>query len=54
MDFKIGDTVEHNAFGRGKIVSISGTGDQRIATVQFMNQQRKLFLAFAPLKIVED
>ncbi len=54
MDFKIGDTVEHNAFGRGKIISISGTGDQRIATVQFMNQQRKLFLAFAPLKIVED
>lgn len=52
-NFKVGMTVAHKTFGRGKILSIAGEGNQQIATVDFDKAgQKKMFLAFAPLDIV--
>ena len=45
-------TVEHKKFGQGKIKSIAGQGDQKVAVVSFADAERKLFLSFAPLKII--
>ncbi|MDR3327836.1 MAG: UvrD-helicase domain-containing protein [Prevotellaceae bacterium] len=35
FDFKIGDTVEHNVFGSGKILELSGENDNTKAKIQF-------------------
>lgn len=50
--FSPGMTVEHKKFGQGKIKSIAGQGDQKVAVVSFADAERKLFLSFAPLKII--
>ena len=50
--FQVGMLVEHKKFGRGPIKSIVGEGEKRIALVGFPDGDRKMFLAFAPLKIV--
>ncbi len=52
-DFKVGAVVSHTTFGQGPILSISGEGNQKIATVDFdIAGPKKMFLSFAPLKIV--
>jgi len=52
-DFKVGAVVQHDVFGRGPILSITGEGNQKVATVDFdIAGQKKMFLSFAPLKIV--
>ncbi len=51
--FRAGMKVEHAKFGAGTILNIAGQGDQKVATVKFSDAERKLFLGFAPLKIVE-
>lgn len=51
--FQVGMTVEHKKFGAGEIKSILGSGEQRIAVVGFPGGDKKMFLAFAPLKIVQ-
>lgn len=52
-DFKVGAIVSHATFGEGPILSITGEGNQKIATVDFdIAGQKKMFLSFAPLKIV--
>jgi DNA helicase-2/ATP-dependent DNA helicase PcrA len=52
-DFKVGAVVSHAAFGQGPILSITGEGNQKIATVDFdIAGHKKMFLSFAPLKIV--
>jgi len=52
-DFKVGTVVSHATFGEGPILSITGEGGQKIATVNFDTAgQKKMFLSFAPLKIV--
>lgn len=48
-----GMEVIHQKFGKGKIVSLEGTGPNRKATVQFAAYgQKQLLLKFARLKIV--
>lgn len=48
-----GMEVTHQKFGKGKIISIEGTGANRKATVQFAAYgQKQLLLKFARLKIV--
>jgi hypothetical protein len=51
--FERGMYVTHPDYGRGVIVSISGTGLKRSAKVEFMNdtQQRSFYLAHSPLQL---
>jgi DNA helicase-2/ATP-dependent DNA helicase PcrA len=53
--FKAGLEVEHARFGKGKIVSIDGNGDNKMATIQFEKDgQKKLLLKFAKLQVVKE
>lgn len=53
--FRTGDVVKHDSFGVGKIVMISGMGDNLKATIQFANVGRKqLLMKFAKLQLVEN
>ena len=52
-EFAAGGRVEHPKFGRGIIVSTNGEGEEKIAVVRFESAgEKKMFVAFAPLKIV--
>jgi DNA helicase-2/ATP-dependent DNA helicase PcrA len=54
-DFKQGMLVAHQRYGSGVIVSISGSGDKRTATIKFLDQQQRKFrLAFAPLMYMDS
>lgn len=45
--------VEHERFDRGKVVSIEGAGDNKMATIFFeQHGQKKIMLKFAKLRIV--
>jgi DNA helicase II / ATP-dependent DNA helicase PcrA len=49
--FTIGDSVEHERFGKGKILSIEGQLPNTTATVEFEKEgSKKLLLRFAKLK----
>ena len=51
LGLRIGDDVEHPAFGEGVIIDISGTGEKAEATINFPGTGTKhLSLAWAPLK----
>ncbi len=51
LGLKVGDDVEHPAFGAGVIIDISGTGEKAEATINFPGTGTKhLALAWAPLK----
>jgi DNA helicase-2/ATP-dependent DNA helicase PcrA len=51
LGLRIGDDVEHPAFGEGVIIEISGTGEKAEATINFPGVGTKhLALAWAPLK----
>lgn len=51
--FRVGGIVEHEMFGKGKIVALSGSGDLRKAVVDFPEAGRKnLLLKYAKLKVV--
>jgi DNA helicase-2/ATP-dependent DNA helicase PcrA len=51
LGLKVGDDVEHPAFGEGIIVDIRGSGDKAEATIRFRERGTKhLALAWAPLK----
>jgi DNA helicase-2/ATP-dependent DNA helicase PcrA len=53
-DIQTGMTVEHQRFGKGKILQVEGTFPNLKATVFFQNAgQKQLLLKFAKLKIVE-
>lgn len=53
--FKPGMDVSHGRFGKGKIVSIDGNGDNKMATIQFESEgEKKLLLKFAKLNIVRE
>jgi len=53
-NYDIGTVVEHKTFGRGKVKSIAGEGDSRVAVVDFYEVgEKKMFLAFASLKILK-
>jgi DNA helicase-2/ATP-dependent DNA helicase PcrA len=50
----IGDQVEHQRFGRGKVIGMEGDESNKKATVLFSNAGRKqLLLKFARLKVVK-
>ena len=53
LGLKVGDDVEHPAFGEGVIVEVRGQGDKAEATIRFREAGTKhLSLAWAPLKKV--
>ena len=50
-DFQVGDNVEHSIFGEGKIMALSGTGEnQRVGVVFNDGTRKKLIVKFANLK----
>ena len=50
-DFQVGDKVEHSIFGIGKIMALSGTGEnQRVGVVFSDGTRKKLIVKFANLK----
>lgn len=50
----IGQQIEHQRFGIGKVVNVEGTGDNCKATVEFQNAGTKqLLLKFARFKIIK-
>lgn len=51
LGLRVGDDVEHPAFGEGVIIEIRGKGDTAEATIRFRGVGTKhLALAWAPLK----
>ena len=51
LDLRIGDDVEHPAFGEGVILELRGSGDSTEVTVNFSGVGMKhLALAWAPLR----
>ncbi|MGV3631392.1 MAG: ATP-dependent helicase [Bacteroidota bacterium] len=54
LDLKVGYNVIHERFGKGKIIEISGSGDDKKATIFFPKEGSKtLLLRFAKLEVVE-
>ena len=50
-DFKVGDHVEHGIFGEGKIMALSGSGENQRVGVAFKDGlKKKLIVKFAKLK----
>tara|TARA_Y100001970_G_scaffold286376_1_gene408360 strand:- start:395 stop:2563 length:2169 start_codon:yes stop_codon:yes gene_type:complete len=50
-DFQVGDNVEHSIFGAGKIMALSGSGEnQRVGVVFNDGTRKKLIVKFANLK----
>ena len=50
-DFQVGDNVEHSIFGVGKIMALSGSGEnQRVGVVFSDGTRKKLIVKFANLK----
>jgi len=53
--FKKGDLVEHQRFGKGKVVIIEGIGNDKKASIDFYGiGVKKLLLNFAKLKIISN
>jgi DNA helicase-2/ATP-dependent DNA helicase PcrA len=54
MTVKIGQTVEHERFGIGKVLNMEGEDESIKVTILFKNVGNKqLLLRFAKLKVVE-
>ncbi|RYD59304.1 MAG: ATP-dependent DNA helicase [Sphingobacteriales bacterium] len=55
MAMEVGMEVEHQKFGLGKIVSLEGGANNRIATIEFQggHGQKKIMLNYAKLKIIK-
>jgi len=50
-DFEVGDSVEHPIFGEGKIMALSGSGENQRVGVAFKDGlKKKLIVKFAKLK----
>jgi DNA helicase-2/ATP-dependent DNA helicase PcrA len=53
-ELQVGMSVEHERFGRGKVIAIEGKAPDRKATVFFDGHgQKQLLLKFAKLRIIE-
>ena len=53
-DFKIGDQVQHNLFGVGTILVLSGSGENQKVGVEFDGGLRKkLIVKYARLKKID-
>jgi DNA helicase-2/ATP-dependent DNA helicase PcrA len=54
-NFIVGQNVQHDRFGKGKITKLDGVGADQKATIFFPNHGIKnLLLRFANLQILED
>ncbi|MEK9782681.1 MAG: ATP-dependent DNA helicase, partial [Flavobacteriales bacterium] len=54
-DVRVDMLVEHNRFGRGKVVALEGNGSDQKATITFQGTgEKKLLLRFAKLKILSS
>jgi DNA helicase-2/ATP-dependent DNA helicase PcrA len=52
-DVSAGDTVRHERFGEGVVLTVSGRGDDAEAVIHFEDQgEKRLLLAYAPLEKV--
>lgn len=52
-DLKVGTEVEHNRFGRGKVVNVEGPAAARKATIEFQGLgQKQILLKFAKMRVV--
>ena len=52
-EFQIGTKVRHKVYGEGRILSISGSGDNRKVEVRFGSHlDKKFLLAYTPLEII--
>ncbi|RCS26866.1 ATP-dependent DNA helicase [Polaribacter sp. WD7] len=52
-DVVVGNVVEHNRFGTGKVLSLEGKGPNKKAEIQFGTVgKKKLLLQFAKLKVI--
>ena len=50
---KVNQTVSHKIFGKGKVVSLEGTGPNTKLTIMFFNNTRKkLIYKYANLEVV--
>jgi DNA helicase-2/ATP-dependent DNA helicase PcrA len=48
-----GDTVAHERWGEGVVISVSGDGDDAEATIRFEDVgEKRVLLAYAPLRKV--
>ncbi|TGL57385.1 AAA family ATPase [Leptospira ognonensis] len=53
QDFAVGKRVRHKVYGEGKIISMSGTGDNTKVEVRFgAHIEKKFLLAYTPLDII--
>lgn len=53
-NFALGKKVWHDKFGNGVVTKVNGEGTEKIAVVEFADfGEKKMFVAFAPLTIVE-
>jgi DNA helicase-2/ATP-dependent DNA helicase PcrA len=51
--YSVGKRVRHKVYGEGKIVSVSGTGDNTKVSVQFgAHVEKKFLLAYTPLELI--
>jgi DNA helicase-2/ATP-dependent DNA helicase PcrA len=51
LGIQAGDTVRHNRWGEGRVMSVSGIGDRATATVRFASVgEKSLMLSMAPLE----
>lgn len=50
----VGDQVEHQSFGRGKVIALEGAGDKTVAKVRFGAEEKRLLLRYAPVTRVEE
>ncbi len=54
-DFSAGDIVEHKIFGRGKILDVSGSGENQKLSVLFNgNTKKKLLAKYANLSVLNE
>ncbi len=52
-EITVGSVVEHNRFGKGKVVALEGKGPNKKAEIEFSTVgKKKLLLQFAKLKII--
>ncbi|EOQ90598.1 putative ATP-dependent DNA helicase PcrA [Leptospira yanagawae serovar Saopaulo str. Sao Paulo = ATCC 700523] len=52
-EFQVGTKVRHKVYGEGRILSISGSGDNRKVEVRFGSHlDKKFLLAYTPLEII--
>ncbi|MDD2983985.1 MAG: 3'-5' exonuclease [Crocinitomicaceae bacterium] len=55
LDLKVGYMVMHERFGKGKVIKIEGTGDDKKASIFFPKEGSKtLLLKFAKLDVIAD